>query len=228
MAAHTAARAIKVFCQAFFQKSVVPLVPLTAAQPPLKRSKGCAIIKGLRILPCKKGTAATMRNEFLEIGKIVAIHALRGEMRVQPWCDSPDFFTSFDRFYLAGEAVGVEAARPHKNVVLLKLAGIDTPEAAQKLVGQILSIRRDQAQLPAGTYFVADLIGLSVTDADDPSVVYGVLCEVSETGANDVYHIRFPDGQVKLIPAIPQVVVSTDLDAGVMAIRPLEGLFDAN
>lgn len=169
-----------------------------------------------------------MKNEFLEIGKIVAIHALKGEMRVQPWCDSPDFFTAFDHLYLAGKAVGVEAARPHKNIVLLKLSGIDTPEAAQKLVGQVLFIRRDQAKLPEHTYFIADLIGLSVIDADDPSITYGTLCEVSETGANDVYHVRFPDGKVQLIPAIPQVVVSTDLDAGTMAIRPLEGLFDAN
>lgn len=169
-----------------------------------------------------------MKNEFLEIGKIVAIHALHGEMRVQPWCDSPDFFVSFDRFYLSGSPIEVEAARPHKNIILLKLAGIDTPEAAQKLVGQVLSIRRDQVKLPDHTYFVADLIGLSVIDADNPSVAYGTLCEVSETGANDVYHIRFPDGKVQLVPAIPQVVISTDLEAGVMAIRPLEGLFDAN
>ena len=56
--------------------------------------------------------------------------------------------------------------------------------------------------------------------------VYGTLQDVTETGANDVYHIAFPDGKVRLIPAIPQVVTGIDIDAGRMEIRPLEGLFD--
>ena len=135
-----------------------------------------------------------MSLERLEIGKIVAIHALKGEMRVQPWCDTPDFMSRFKRMFLDGIEYRVESARPSKNIVLVKLAGIDTPELAQKQVNKILTVDRADIQLEKGVYFVADLIGLTVIDADDESVVYGELTEVSQTGANDVYHVRFADG----------------------------------
>ncbi|MBR6791144.1 MAG: 16S rRNA processing protein RimM [Oscillospiraceae bacterium] len=167
-----------------------------------------------------------MQNGLLEIGKIVAVHALKGEVRVQPWCDTPDFLTEFDELCLDGKWLEVESARVHKNIVILKLEGINTPELAQKQIDKILYIDRDQVELPEGTYFVQDLIGLKVIDADDPEKVYGTLTDVSETGANDVYHILFENGKTQYIPAIPQVVIETDLEGGVMVIRPLEGLFD--
>ena len=167
-----------------------------------------------------------MSLERLEIGKIVAIHALKGEMRVQPWCDTPDFMSRFKRMFLDGIEYRVESARPSKNIVLVKLAGIDTPELAQKQVNKILTVDRADIQLEKGVYFVADLIGLTVIDADDESVVYGELTEVSQTGANDVYHVRFADGRTRYVPAIPQVVLETDLERRVMRIRPLAGLFE--
>ena len=85
---------------------------------------------------------------------------------------------------------------------------------------------RSASKLSKGTYFIADLIGLKVVDADDEYLVYGELTDVSQTGANDVYHILFADGKPRYIPAIPQVVKMTDLENGVMKIKPLDGLFD--
>ena len=167
-----------------------------------------------------------MGADQLEIGKIVAIHALTGEMRVLPWCDSPEFMCGFGRVFLDGEEREVISARPNKNVVLLKLAGIDTPELAQKQVNKILFVARGDIQLEKGCYFVADLIGLKVVDAGDESMVYGELTDVSQTGANDIYHIRFADGKTRYVPAIPLVVKETDLEKGVMRITPLDGLFD--
>ena len=110
--------------------------------------------------------------------------------------------------------------------MILKLRGIETPEAAQKLVNKILFAAREDFKLDKGTYLIADLIGLKVVDADDESLVYGELTDVSQTGANDVYHIRFADGKTRYIPAIPQVVRETDPEAGIMKIKPLDGLFD--
>ncbi len=164
--------------------------------------------------------------KLLEAGKIVAIHALKGEVRVQPWCDGPEFLTRFKTMYLNGEPIKVRSARPSKNIVIIKLEGIDTPEAAQKLVNRILYIDRADVKLPKGTYFVADLIGLTVVDADHPEMIYGKLTDVSQTGANDIYHVLFADGKERYVPAIPQVVIKTDLEQGVMQIRPLNGLFD--
>lgn len=165
-------------------------------------------------------------EQLLETGKIVTLHALKGEVKVEPWCDSPELLAEFDELYLDSHWVNVERARVQKRMVIMKLEGYDTPEEAAKLIGKVLYIDRDQLELDEGTYFIADLIGMKVVDADDPEKVYGTLTQVSETGANDVYHILFADGVTRYIPAIPLVVISTDVENKVMTIRPLEGLFE--
>ena len=78
----------------------------------------------------------------------------------------------------------------------------------------------------AGKYFIAELIDCKVIDADNEEKAYGVLSDVSETGANDVWHIRAEDGKEYLIPAIPTVVISTDVEEGIIKIRPLKGIFE--
>ena len=109
--------------------------------------------------------------------------------------------------------------------LLLKLEGIHSIDDAAKLRDKIIYIHRDDIPMEEGEYLIQDLMGLKVVDIDDGHL-YGELTQVSPTGANDVYHIRFADGKERLIPAIPQVVLEVDLDGGVMKIRPLEGLFD--
>ena len=165
-------------------------------------------------------------KRFLEIGKIVAVQGLKGEIRVDPWCDSPDFLCEFEQLYFnKGETpVTVVRARPHKNIVLMKIEGVDTPEEAQKLRGKILYMDREDVELEEGCYFVQDLIGLEVIDADD-NTVYGKLSQVTATGANDVYHIKNGENEY-LIPAIPDVIVKTDIENGQLLIRKMEGLFD--
>ena len=167
-----------------------------------------------------------MKKRFLECGKIVSTHGLRGEGKVLPWCDGPEALLPIKTFYLDKGATPkkAEKCRVQKNMVLLKLEGVDTPEAAQALRGRVLWLDREEDTLEEGQYYIQDLIGLTVEDADTGEV-YGTLRDVSETGANDVYHVAFPDGRVQLVPAIPQVVLDIDLEGGVMLIRPLEGLF---
>lgn len=168
-------------------------------------------------------------KQFLETGKIVTTHGIAGEVRVQPWSDEPAFLTEFDRFYFDSEGRAdraVERARVHKNVVVVKFEGVDTVEEAQKLRNRVIYIDRDELELPEGTFFIQDLIGVEVRDADDPDKVYGKLTEVSQPGANDVYHVLSPENREYLVPAIPDVVIDTDLENGRMLIRPLKGLFD--
>lgn len=167
-----------------------------------------------------------MKKRFLECGKIVATHGLRGEVKVLPWCDGPEALVPIKTFYLDGGNTPkrAERCRIQKNMVLLKLEGVDTPEAAQALRGRVLWLDREEDTLAEGQYYIQDLIGLSVEDADTGER-YGTLRDVTETGANDVYHIAFPDGRVQLVPAIPQVIAKIDIDGGKMLIRPLEGLF---
>ena len=119
----------------------------------------------------------------------------------------------------------ISRSRPHKNIVLMKIEGVDTVEQAQNLRNKILYMDREDVELEDGNYFVQDLIGLEVID-NDSGESYGKLCEVSFTGANDVYHIKGSDGKIRLIPAIPDVVIDTDITNGIMKIHVLEGLFD--
>ncbi|MBC8570122.1 ribosome maturation factor RimM [Zongyangia hominis] len=166
-------------------------------------------------------------KKYLETGKIVTTHGIKGEVKVYPWCDAPEFLLDFDRLYLdkGKRAVEVEECRIHKNMAILKLKGVDTVEQAVSYRGKVLYVDRDEIELAEGEYFVQDLIGLTVRDADSGKE-YGKITDVTETGANDVYHVAFPDGSVKLIPAIKDVVIRTNIDEGVMEIRPLRGLFD--
>lgn len=170
-----------------------------------------------------------MIKTFLEIGEIVGTHGVRGELRVNPHCDSPDFFTRFKTLYFDSNgccAVKVKASRPHGNVVLLKIDGVDTVEDAQKLRGKMLFMKRADAKLPEGRYFIAELIGCEVRDADNPDTLYGTLTDVSSTGANDVWYITDKGGSEYLIPAIPQVVIETRVEENLILIRPMKGIFD--
>ena len=170
-----------------------------------------------------------MIKPFLEAGEIVSVHGLKGEVRVQPWSDSGEFLKSFKTFYFdkKGEkSVKVISLRPHGNVVIVKLEGTDTVEEANALRGKMLYLKREDAKLKEGQYFISELIGCSVFDADDESVFYGRISDVSFTGANDVWHIKSESGKEYLIPAIPPVVIETDVFAEKVRIRPLKGIFD--
>lgn len=168
-----------------------------------------------------------MIKDYLEIGKITSTHGIRGEMRFQPWCDSPEFLTKFKTLYSdkKGEKAVKIKARPNGEMAILKIEGIETVEEAAKLRDKVLYMKRADARLPEGQYFIQELIDCKVYDADDESICYGVLTDVSQTGANDVWHIE-KDGKEYLIPAIPPVVISTDVVEGIIKIRPLRGIFD--
>lgn len=169
-----------------------------------------------------------MKKQFIETGKITGTHGIRGEVRVQPWSDSPDFLTSFKFLYLDGKGtrkIAVKAARTHKNMVLMKLDGVDTIEQAEAFRNKIVYINRDDANLPEGSHFIEDLLGCKVYDSQSGDFL-GELCDVSKTGANDVWHIKGEDKKEYLVPAIPDVVDSVDVDGGIIKITPLKGIFD--
>ncbi len=165
-------------------------------------------------------------KKLLEAGKIVTVFGLKGEVKVQSWCDTPEFLCEFDTlYYKSGTPVNVERARVQKNMVIMKIEGTDSVEEAQKLRNRVLYIDREDVELDEGCYFIQDLIGLTVMESKDGKV-YGKLSDVSQTGANDVYHIKAEDGKEYLIPAIPEVIDSIDLEGGIMKITALDGLFD--
>ncbi len=167
-----------------------------------------------------------MKKQFLEVGKIVGTHGVRGELRVNPWSDSPDFLTDFKELYFDEGAEKIKVkCRPHKNIVLMTVSGVDTVEKAEQLRGKVLYINRDDVVLPEGRNFVQDLIGCRVLDADDKTVEYGEIADVFKTGANDVYTVK-KNGREYLVPVIDSVVVEKNVDEGYVLVRPMKGLFD--
>ncbi len=167
-----------------------------------------------------------MKKQFLEIAKIVSTHGIRGEVRCQYYCDTPDVLCGFDTLYLGKEkkAVNITGAFVHKNVVVLKIEGINSIEDARPHIGKMLFMNRDDAELPEGVFFIQDIIGLTVKDVDTGEI-YGKISEVYQNGASDVYAIN-KDGKELLFPCIKEVVIQTDTEKGEMLIRPLPGLFD--
>lgn len=167
-----------------------------------------------------------MKKEFLEIGKVVGTHGVRGMIRIQPWSDDGEFLTQFKKFYLKNGENIIEMGKiaPHGNVVIATVKGVDSIEDAEKLRGMILYIKRDDAHLPEGRYFISEIIGANVFDADT-GLLLGTLSDVSPTGANDVWHIKNGEKEY-LVPAIPDVIVDVDISTDVIRIRPLKGIFD--
>lgn len=166
-----------------------------------------------------------MKKQYIEAGRIVGTQGLKGEVRIDPWCDSAGFLCGFKRLFGAdGTEMKVLSARVHKNIAVVHFDGVNTVEQAELLRGRVIFIDRDDARLPKGTNFIQDLIGLRVVDADD-GTYYGDITDVLKTGANDVYQVT-KDGRDYLVPVIPDVVIEKDIDGGEVKLRPIKGLFD--
>ncbi len=166
-------------------------------------------------------------KQFLETGKITGTHGLKGEVRVQPWADSPEFLAEFDELYLdkGAKKIGITSSRVHKNMLIMKIKGVDSIEEADRLRNKVLYMNRDDVELEEGAFFIQDLIGLDVID-DDTGERLGRLDDVSETGANDVYHVKTDDGREFLIPVIPDVVKDISPEDGYIKIFRMKGLFE--
>lgn len=169
-----------------------------------------------------------MIKEYLEIGQIVSTHGIKGEIRLNPWCDGPEFVKKFKTLYRdekGNNPFKIVSCRPHGNVAVMKLEGVDTVESARALKNTVLYMKRSDVNLPAGKWFISELIGCTVLDADDNSVVYGKIKDIDSGMANDIWYIETPEKEV-LIPAIKDVVIRCDVAEDKVYIRPLRGLFD--
>ena len=163
-----------------------------------------------------------MKLETIKVGRIVNAHGIRGEVRVQPRDGDPGFLTRFRTFYMDGRPITPTAVHVHKNVVLMRLPGVEDMNAALSLKGKELYIRREDAQLPPGQWFDDELLGLSVYEADSGALL-GELVSVDAYPAHKVYTVR--GSEEYLIPAVPEVFIrSVDLDANRMEVRILEGM----
>ena len=158
-----------------------------------------------------------MKLQFLEAGEIVTTHGVRGEMKVLPWADGPDFLVDYKRVRIDGTEYKVESCRVQKTCNLLKVRGIDSMEDAQAMRGKLVEVYREDA--PADMIFVAELIGVTVF-ADGCEI--GKIADVLDYPGNKVYVVR---GEHEyMIPAVKQFVLSTDMETETMQVRLIEGM----
>ena len=158
-----------------------------------------------------------MKLEFLEAGEIVTTHGVRGEVKVLPWADSPEFLLDYNRVIVGTVEYKVEQCRIQKTCNLLKLAGIDSMEQAQQLRGKIVKIYREDA--PDDLIFAAELIGMEVF-CDGNCI--GTIADVLDYPGNKVYVVR---GDYEyMIPAVKEFVLSTSLQDNKMQVRLIEGM----
>lgn len=166
-------------------------------------------------------TGMVTMEKYLEAGKIVNTHGLRGEVKIQPWCDNAAFLLQFKELFIDGMEYTVEFSRVHKETLLAKLKGIDDFNSAERLKNKVVSISRDEVSLPEDRYFVDDLVGLAVFEQDGKQL--GTLFEVLTTPAHDVYVVHSLDGE-HMIPAVGQFVKEIDIENGRIIVELIEGM----
>ena len=161
-----------------------------------------------------------MNQEFLESGQIVNTHGIRGEVKIVPWADSPEFLCQFSTLYIDGRPVKVRSARVHKGNVIAQLEGTEDVNAAMLLKNKTVCIRRQDAKLPEGAFFLADIIGLDVVDEAGQKL--GTLTDILSPSHQQVYVV---EGEREiLIPAVPEFILETNISGGYVRVRLIEGM----
>ena len=169
----------------------------------------------------------TMKQSYLECGKIINIHGFRGGLKLESWCDSPEILAGLKHlwFYENGNYVSKRVIRASvfKQFVIAQLEGIDDEDTANRQRGKVVYASRDELPLEEGDYFIADLIGLPVKHADTGETL-GTLTNVDTRGHADLYTVKTANGEA-LLPAVPEFVIKIDLEDAIY-VRPIPGLLD--
>ena len=163
-------------------------------------------------------------NQYLEVGKVTNVHGLMGEVKVQPWADSPEFLCQFKTLYVDGShfPMTVQRARVHKNMVIIKFEGPTDVPSALSLRNAILYIDRSDVDLPEGAFFLADIYGLEAQDAATGEVL-GKIDDVLTLPANNVYVVKGGAREL-MIPAVAEFIAETNIEGGYIRVNMMEGL----
>ena len=166
-------------------------------------------------------------KKYLECGKIINTHGVRGAVKIESWCDSPEILADLPFIYFKTtdgfERKEILSASVMKRHVLALIEGINDVDTAMALKETVVYAERDDIPLEEGDYFIIDLVGLPVIDVDT-DVKYGVISDVFNAGASDIYTVRTESGD-RMIPAVPEFIIKIDLESGIY-VRPIEGMFD--
>lgn len=165
-------------------------------------------------------------ESLLEVGQIVNTYGIKGFVKVVPLVDNNNQFKSFKTLYIQDKKnlkeLHIEEVKFSKNLVLLKFKGIDTIEQAEEYRNIYLQAKRSDIKLEKGAYFIVDLIGLEVYTEEGEFL--GILKEVLQPGANDVYVVENEEKKQILLPVIPDVIKKVDIEGNKVIVKLLEGL----
>ena len=166
-------------------------------------------------------------QEYLEIGQIVNTFGVKGMVKVNPFTDDITRFDKLKKVYICKKAsmeeVEIEEVKYHKNMVLLKIKGINDMNQAEKCNGLYLKIhRKDAIKLPKDTYFIADLLGLEVYT--DEGVLLGKVDDIYNTGSNDIYVVKDDLGKQILLPGTKEVLKEISLEKEKIVVHLIKGL----
>lgn len=161
------------------------------------------------------------KSRFLEAGKIVNTHGLRGEVKIQPWSDSPEFLCGFDHLYINETPFKLLSARVHKGMVIALFEEVSSVGMAMALKNSIVCIDRGDVELEEGAYFLADIIGLPVFDEASGAEI-GTLSDVLEYPASRVFVVK--GVTERLIPDVPEFIKKVDVGGGRITVRLIEGM----
>ena len=160
------------------------------------------------------------KQQYIEAGKIVNTHGVKGEVKIQVWLDSPEFLKKFKTVYIDNKAVKLLSGRVHKGFLIAVLEGVEDVNSAMSLKNKTVYIDRRDAKLPKGAYFLQDIIGAEVVTED--GAVVGTLEDILETPASQIYVVR---GETEhLIPAVDEFILSVDAENAVVTVRLIEGM----
>ena len=168
-------------------------------------------------------------EDLLRVGVIANTHGIRGEVKVFPTTDEKERFKDLKKVILdmgkEQKVLEIQSVRFFKNLVILKFKGIDNINDIEMYKGKdLLVTREDAVPLEEGEYFIADLLDLDVySDEDEKN---GVLYDVMQPGANDVYVVKTDEGKEILLPAIDECILDIDLEESRMTVHIMEGLLD--
>ncbi len=166
-------------------------------------------------------------TEYFEIGQIVNTFGIKGMVKIKPFTDDINKFDKFKKIYIKKENTKkeyqIEEVKYHKQMVLMKLKGINTPEEADLLRGSYLIINReDEEPLEEGEYYIIDLLGSEVYT--DENVLLGKLEDIYNTGSNDIYVVKDELGKQVLLPAISDVIKNIDIKNKKITVHIVSGL----
>ena len=166
-------------------------------------------------------------TKYLEIGQIVNTFGIKGMVKIKPFTDDINKFDRLKKIYISNKngkkEYQIQEVKYHKNMVLMKLEGVDTPEQADLLRQSYLLVdRADEEPLEEGVYYIVDLLGLEVYTDDNK--LLGKVEDIFNTGSNDIYVVKDEMGKQILLPGIPDVLKNVDLEKGRITVHLIPGL----